>query len=134
MEKCLHRSVYYLVMVVAVALIGASSALGAATIVIQNSDAAGVGFNDATAVAPIGGNPGTTLGQQRLNAFQSGGEHMGRNPDEHHYDHDPRAMDRADVRRELRSAGIRRHQLTSSAISPAHRFPEPGIAALLLTS
>jgi hypothetical protein len=47
-----------------------SSAFGAATIVIQNSDAAGVGFNDPTPVAPIGGNPGTTLGQQRLNAFQ----------------------------------------------------------------
>lgn len=47
-----------------------SSAFGAATIVIQNGDAAGVGFNDTTAVAPIGGNTGTTLGQQRLNAFQ----------------------------------------------------------------
>ncbi len=47
-----------------------SSALGAATIVIQNGDPAGVGFNDTTVVAPVGGNPGTTLGQQRLNAFQ----------------------------------------------------------------
>src|SRR6185436_66521 len=48
----------------------ASSAFGAATIVIQNGDAAGVGFNDPTPVSPVGGNPGTTLGQQRLNAFQ----------------------------------------------------------------
>lgn len=47
-----------------------SSAFGAATIVIQNNDAANVGFNDPTPVAPTGGNPGTTLGQQRLNAFQ----------------------------------------------------------------
>lgn len=47
-----------------------SSALGAATIVIQNDDPANVGFNDTTPVSPIGGNPGTTLGQQRLNAFQ----------------------------------------------------------------
>jgi hypothetical protein len=47
-----------------------SSAFGAATIVIQNGDAAGVGFNDTTAVVPVGGNPGLTLGQQRLNAFQ----------------------------------------------------------------
>ncbi len=47
-----------------------STAFGAASIVIQNNDAAGVGFNDPTPVAPIGGNPGTTLGQQRLNAFQ----------------------------------------------------------------
>ena len=48
----------------------ASSAFGAATIVIQNGDPPDVGFNDPTPVAPIGGNPGTTLGQQRLNAFQ----------------------------------------------------------------
>jgi hypothetical protein len=42
----------------------------AATIVIVNGNAAGVGFNDPTPVAPVGGNFGTTLGQQRLNAFQ----------------------------------------------------------------
>ncbi len=47
-----------------------SSAFGAATIVIQNADAPGVGFNDTTPVVPVGGNPGLTLGQQRLNAFQ----------------------------------------------------------------
>lgn len=43
----------------------------AATITIVNVNAAGVGFNDPTPVAPVGGNPGTTLGQQRLNAFQA---------------------------------------------------------------
>src|SRR5215475_12787588 len=43
---------------------------GAATIIIQNNNGAGVGFNDPTPVAPIGGNAGTTLGAQRLNAFQ----------------------------------------------------------------
>jgi hypothetical protein len=42
----------------------------AATITILNGDGAGEGFNDPTPVAPVGGNPGTTLGQQRLNAFQ----------------------------------------------------------------
>lgn len=47
-----------------------SSAYGAATIVIQNVDNPNTGFNDPTPVAPVGGNPGTTLGQQRLNAFQ----------------------------------------------------------------
>ena len=47
-----------------------SSALGAATIVILNGDDPGVGFNDTTPVSPVGGNPGTTLGQQRLNAMQ----------------------------------------------------------------
>ena len=42
----------------------------AATITIINNDGAGEGFNDPTAVAPVGGNPGVTLGQQRLNVFQ----------------------------------------------------------------
>lgn len=49
----------------------------AATIVIVNGDPAGVGFNDTTPVAPVGGNPGTTLGQQRLNAFQSAANKWG---------------------------------------------------------
>jgi hypothetical protein len=51
----------------AVLLLAANSY--AATIVIQNNDGAGEGFNDPTAKAPVGGNPGTTLGAQRLNAF-----------------------------------------------------------------
>ena len=41
----------------------------AATIIINNLNAAGVGFNDTSAATPIGGNTGTTLGQQRLQAF-----------------------------------------------------------------
>src|SRR6476660_4377994 len=49
----------------------APAVAGAATITIINNNAAGVGFNDPTPVAPVGGNPGTTLGQQRLNAFQA---------------------------------------------------------------
>ena len=51
-------------------LVPATPAYANATITIINNNAAGVGFNDPTAVAPVGGNPGTTLGQQRLNAFQ----------------------------------------------------------------
>ncbi len=47
----------------------AGQAQAAATIVINNLNAAGVGFNDPTPAAPIGGNAGTTLGQQRLIAF-----------------------------------------------------------------
>ena len=47
-----------------------AGAQAAATITIVNQNAAGVGFNDPTAVAPIGGNTGATLGQQRLIAFQ----------------------------------------------------------------
>lgn len=48
---------------------GFGSAHAAATIVINNLNAAGVGFNDTTPVTPVGGNSGTTLGQQRLQAF-----------------------------------------------------------------
>ncbi len=57
----------------AIAILGLSTApaWAAATIVIQNNNGAGVGFNDPTPVAPVGVNPGTTLGQQRLNAFQA---------------------------------------------------------------
>jgi hypothetical protein len=56
-------------------LAGALTALpavsqAAATIVILNGNGPNVGFNDPTPAAPVGGNPGTTLGQQRLNAFQ----------------------------------------------------------------
>ena len=42
----------------------------AATITIVNVDGAGEGFNDPTPAAPVGGNPGTTVGAQRLNVFQ----------------------------------------------------------------
>lgn len=55
--------------VAAAALATSLSAFGAATIVINNINAPGVGFNDPTPVAPVGGNAGTTLGQQRLIAF-----------------------------------------------------------------
>ena len=53
-----------------VAGLGASAPATAATITIVNNDGAGEGFNDPTATAPIGGNTGTTIGQQRLIAFQ----------------------------------------------------------------
>ena len=56
---------------VAIGLLAFPAAFGQATITIQNADAAGVGFNDSTAAAPIGGNNGTTVGQQRLIAFQA---------------------------------------------------------------
>jgi len=51
------------------ALAAGLNAFGAATFVIQNNDGAGEGFNDPTPAAPVGGNAGATLGQQRLNAF-----------------------------------------------------------------
>jgi hypothetical protein len=48
----------------------ATPPLAAATIVIHVTDAAGQGFNDTTPVTPVGGNTGTTLGQQRMLVFQ----------------------------------------------------------------
>ena len=44
--------------------------LSGATITIVNMDNPGVGFNDATPRSPVGGNPGTTLGEQRLNVVK----------------------------------------------------------------
>ncbi|MEQ1832787.1 MAG: PA domain-containing protein [Candidatus Eisenbacteria bacterium] len=41
----------------------------AAVINIINMDGPGEGFNDATPALPVGGNTGTTIGQQRLNCF-----------------------------------------------------------------
>ena len=46
------------------------AAFAAATITILNTNAAGVGFNDPSAATPVGGNTGTTIGEQRLIAFQ----------------------------------------------------------------
>jgi hypothetical protein len=44
---------------------------GSGRILIINIDRAGTGFNDPTPATPVGGNSGTTLGQQRLNVFQA---------------------------------------------------------------
>jgi hypothetical protein len=52
-------------------LAAAASPLSAsAHITVVNTNQPGVGFNDPTAATPVGGNAGTTVGQQRLNAFQ----------------------------------------------------------------
>jgi len=50
--------------------VATTSAFANAHLIIHNTNAAGVGFNDPTPVAPVGGNAGTTIGQQRLNVFQ----------------------------------------------------------------
>ncbi len=42
----------------------------AATVTIVNLDGSGEGFNDPTPASPVGGNPGVTIGAQRLIAFQ----------------------------------------------------------------
>jgi len=54
---------------VAAALILGAGAARASTITIVNLDGPGEGFNDPTPVAPVGGNPGTTVGEQRLFVF-----------------------------------------------------------------
>ena len=41
----------------------------AADLQLFNADPANVGLNDPTPAAPVGGNTGTTLGEQRLIAF-----------------------------------------------------------------
>jgi hypothetical protein len=56
--------------ILALACGAAGAAHAAATITIINLNAPGIGFNDPTPVAPVGGNTGTTLGEQRLMAFQ----------------------------------------------------------------
>lgn len=47
-----------------------TAAANAATIIPLNRDPAGSGLNDATAVAPIGRNPGKTVGEQRRIVYQ----------------------------------------------------------------
>lgn len=46
------------------------SDVGAATFEVTNLNNPGIGFNESTAAAPVGGNTGTTIGAQRLIAFQ----------------------------------------------------------------
>jgi PA domain-containing protein len=61
--------IYSVVAAATMALAGVSSAFAQGHIIIVNANAPGVGFNDTTPVAPVGGNPGTTKGEQRLNVF-----------------------------------------------------------------
>lgn len=48
----------------------AANASAKARFIIRNTNAAGEGFNDPTPAQPIGGNPGTTLGEQRMKSFE----------------------------------------------------------------
>src|SRR5687768_12401356 len=60
-----------------VILLAATPAFAGANIVIFNGDGPGEGFNDPTPAAPVGGNMGTTKGQQRLIAFAHAAEIWG---------------------------------------------------------
>ena len=65
-----------LVLLSLIALISVTAA-NAAVITILNNDGVGEGFNDPTPAAPVGGNTGTTVGQQRLNVFQKAADIWG---------------------------------------------------------
>lgn len=54
----------------ATGLLAFGASASAAKIEIINIDPPNTGFNDPTPAAPVGGNTGTTLGQQRLQAYQ----------------------------------------------------------------
>jgi hypothetical protein len=49
-----------------------------ANIILNNVDAPGVGFNDPTPATPVGGNAGTTIGEQRLIAYENALELWGK--------------------------------------------------------
>jgi len=71
MQKHISNAKRSLFLFAVIVVLGcSSSAFAGATIQIINQDGAGEGFNDPTPAAPVGGNAGTTLGQQRLIAFQ----------------------------------------------------------------
>src|SRR5262245_45423281 len=58
-------------------MMASGQAAANANIVIINLDGPGEGFNDPTPAKKVGGNKGTTLGAQRLNAFQFAAEIWG---------------------------------------------------------
>jgi hypothetical protein len=60
-------------LVLAMVLVAWADSASAAHFILINLDGAGEGFNDPTPVAPIGGNDGTTRGQQRLKVFETAG-------------------------------------------------------------
>jgi len=70
MSNHIFTRLHNLLLILIIGMITSSSAFGNVTITIQNADSGTTGFNDPTPVAPVGGNDGTTIGQQRLNAFQ----------------------------------------------------------------
>jgi hypothetical protein len=58
-------------------LLATTTFAGNGKILIINSDAPGIGFNDPTPAEPVGGNPGTTRGTQRYNVYVKAAERLG---------------------------------------------------------
>ena len=54
-----------------------STAIAQATVTVVNLDGPNEGFNDSATVAAVAGNPGTTLGDQRLRAFRAAADAWG---------------------------------------------------------
>ena len=71
-----NRKLLSMLLTLVVALLPAS-AFASATINIISDDAPGTGFFDPTPAAPVGGNPGTTLGDQRIVAYLAAGDKWG---------------------------------------------------------
>jgi hypothetical protein len=75
-EASIMRTRSHLKVLIAAALVAAASFVSAtpasavARIIVINGDGPGEGFNDPTPATPVGGNLGTTKGEQRLIAFQ----------------------------------------------------------------
>jgi len=57
--------------------LGVSGRAWPATFVVTNINTAGQGFNDTTPVAPVTGNPATTVGAQRMAVFQAAADSWG---------------------------------------------------------
>src|SRR6266478_3404693 len=68
---------WFWIALVSFASFAPSTLRGAAVVVVQNGDPAGTGLNDPTPANPVGGNPGTTLGEQRLIALQAAANKWG---------------------------------------------------------
>lgn len=62
----MRRSALALALVAALAVAASASA---ANVIVLSNDPPGTGLFDPTPVAPVGGNPGTTLGAQRANVY-----------------------------------------------------------------
>lgn len=58
-------------------LLASAGAQAAATIQVVNQDPAGQGLNDPAAANPVGGNPGTTVGQQRQIVYRFAADLLG---------------------------------------------------------
>ena len=74
----INRNIIQILFCTFLVMIFCSCAIFAATFAPIYQDGAGVGVNDTTSRAPVGGNPGTTLGEQRKNVMLKAFEILGK--------------------------------------------------------